>query len=294
MGQGFSPARAPWGRASALPGQGFVGQGFSPALLPPLVRLLQNDDCTTRARVSGRRAGRPRRACVGRWKAPGIGPAWNRPLRGISRAGAARARRAGAARPRALWYDSNVYGGVRVVRYVWAAPTTILGFVVVLAGAWRARARIVDGVLEAHGPVLAWLLKHVTLTPGGAAALTLGHVVISRDQRSLEATRAHERVHVRQCESWGPLFVPAYLAASLAAGLRGRHVYFGNRFEIEAFGTGPTERRRPSRRYGAPRPHRATDDRTESPPSLPSGSPVSAARRSAPSARGSTAASSAC
>jgi len=31
VGQGFSPARAPWGRASALPGQGFVGQGFSPA-----------------------------------------------------------------------------------------------------------------------------------------------------------------------------------------------------------------------------------------------------------------------
>ena len=71
--------------------------------------------------------------------------------------------------------------------------------------------------------------------PGGAAALTLGHVVIARDDWSLESTRAHERVHVRQCEAWGPFFVPAYLAASLSAFLRGRNFYFDNRFEVEAF-----------------------------------------------------------
>jgi uncharacterized protein (DUF2062 family) len=104
-----------------------------------------------------------------------------------------------------------------------------------LAGLWRGHVRCVDGVLEAHGPTLAWLLSRFTLVPGGAAALTLGHVVIGRDSRSLEVTRAHERVHVRQCEAWGPLFVPAYLAASLWAVLRGRHIYFANRFELEAF-----------------------------------------------------------
>jgi uncharacterized protein (DUF2062 family) len=69
----------------------------------------------------------------------------------------------------------------------------------------------------------------------GAAALTLGHVVVARDAQSLDATRAHERVHVRQCEIWGPLFVPAYLAASVTAALSVRHFYFDNAFEVEAF-----------------------------------------------------------
>ena len=129
-----------------------------------------------------------------------------------------------------------------MVRYVWAAPTTALGLLVVLAGLWRAHARVVDGVIEAHGPTLAWLLSHLTLVPGGAAALTLGHVVIARDPRSLELTRAHERVHVRQCEAWGPLFLPAYFAASLSAVLRGRNFYFDNWFEAEACQTSPSRR----------------------------------------------------
>jgi hypothetical protein len=119
-----------------------------------------------------------------------------------------------------------------ITRYVWAAA---LGFVVVLSGLRRAQLRVVDGVLEAHGPTLAWLLSHLTLIPGGAAAVTLGHVVIARDDWALESTRAHERVHVRQCEAWGPFFVPAYLAASLSALLRGRNFYFDNWFEVEAF-----------------------------------------------------------
>ena len=130
-----------------------------------------------------------------------------------------------------------------MIRYVWAAPTTALGLVVVLFGFWHAQVRVVDGIVEAHGPALAWLLSHFTLTPGGAAALTLGHVVIARDSWSLESTRAHERIHVRQCEVWGPLFVPTYLAASLLAVLHGRNLYFDNRFEIEAFHAARNESR---------------------------------------------------
>jgi hypothetical protein len=122
-----------------------------------------------------------------------------------------------------------------LVRYIWAAPTTALGLLVVLVGIWRVRARVVDGVLEAHGPALAWLLFHATLVPGGAGAMTLGHIVVARDRQSLESTRAHERVHVRQCEAWGPLFVPAYLAASVWAVLRGGDFYFDNWFEVQAF-----------------------------------------------------------
>ena len=122
-----------------------------------------------------------------------------------------------------------------IIRYAWAAPTSLLGCLVVALGLRRAHVRVFDGVLEAHGPALAWLLSHLPFISGGAAALTLGHVVIAQDIASLESTRAHERVHVRQCEVWGPLFVPAYLAASLWALLRGRNVYFDNPFEVEAF-----------------------------------------------------------
>jgi uncharacterized protein (DUF2062 family) len=125
------------------------------------------------------------------------------------------------------------------MRYLWAAPTTAIGLLVLLAGCWRLHVRVVDGVLEAHGPVLAWLLTHLTLVRGGVAAMTLGHVVVGRDRQSLELTRAHERVHVRQCEEWGPLFLPAYFAASLFALVRGRHFYFDNRFEAEAYQSAP-------------------------------------------------------
>jgi hypothetical protein len=122
----------------------------------------------------------------------------------------------------------------KVARFLWTVPNTTLGVVVVLVGFSRASLRVVDGVLEAHGPVLAWLLKTLVPLSGGAAALTLGHVVIGVDAQSLEVTRAHERVHVRQYERWGPFFVPAYLIASATAALRGRHFYFDNIFEIEA------------------------------------------------------------
>ena len=46
---------------------------------------------------------------------------------------------------------------------------------------------------------------------------------------------------MRQCEAWGPFFVPAYLAASLSAFLRGRNFYVDNRFEVEAFRTAGTQ-----------------------------------------------------
>ena len=45
--------------------------------------------------------------------------------------------------------------------------------------------------------------------------MTLGHVVLGRSAAALAETRAHERVHVTQCERWGPFFVPAYAASSL-------------------------------------------------------------------------------
>lgn len=124
---------------------------------------------------------------------------------------------------------------VRVIRYAWAAPASCLGVFAALAGLWRASWAVVDGVLEIHGPAIAWGLRYLTLLPGGASALTLGHVVLGRDADTLVASRDHEHVHVRQYEAWGPLFLPAYVGASAWAALRGRHYYFDNAFEREAY-----------------------------------------------------------
>jgi hypothetical protein len=122
-----------------------------------------------------------------------------------------------------------------VVRYVWASPATLVGVLLVAAGARRARLRMVDGVVEAHGPAIAWGLRHLTLLPGGACALTLGHVVLGADEEALQSSRVHERVHVGQYETWGVLLFPAYLCSSLSAAVRGRHFYFDNAFEVAAF-----------------------------------------------------------
>jgi hypothetical protein len=121
-----------------------------------------------------------------------------------------------------------------LVRYIWAFPNTLIGLLFVPGALFRGGLQIVDGVLEVHGAFISWMLRHVVLLPGGASAVTLGHVVLARDRQSLAVTRAHERVHVRQYELWGPAFIPAYVVASMCGLVTGAGVYYGNRFERQA------------------------------------------------------------
>src|SRR5947209_496758 len=118
---------------------------------------------------------------------------------------------------------------MRVLKYLWALPTTAVGLCLgapaLVSG---GTMRWVDGVLEIHGGFVTHLLSDLSLLDGGAEAMTLGHVVLGRDRHSLEWTRAHERVHVRQCERWGPLFLPAYGLASLVLLMRGKDPYYDN------------------------------------------------------------------
>jgi len=86
---------------------------------------------------------------------------------------------------------------------------------------------------SAAGVTPQFLARFVPL-PGGASAMTLGHVVLGRDAAALERTRAHERVHVAQYERWGPLFIPAYLLVSAWLLARGRDPYADNPFERAA------------------------------------------------------------
>jgi hypothetical protein len=126
---------------------------------------------------------------------------------------------------------------MRAVRYLWAGPMTLLGLAIALCMLRRGHIALVDGIVEAHGPMLGRALRRMIPLAGGADAMTLGHVVIARDAQALEATRAHERAHVRQYELWGALFVPAYFMASLCAVVQGGHPYYDNRFERQAFNT---------------------------------------------------------
>lgn len=121
-----------------------------------------------------------------------------------------------------------------MIRYVWAAPATALGLGLAMLALPRGSARLIGGVIEVEGPLLRWALGRLVPLAGGAAAITVGHVVVGRDRQALDDTRAHERAHVRQYERWGVLFVPAYLLASVWAWARGGHAYLDNAFEREA------------------------------------------------------------
>jgi hypothetical protein len=128
---------------------------------------------------------------------------------------------------------------LRSLIYLWTFPTTAVGLYVALveAAISGSRGRVVDGVIEVHGPLTAFFLSRIVglFLRGGASAMTLGHVVLGRDLWLLETTRAHERVHVRQCERWGPLFLPAYLGISVVLWIRRRDAYLDNPFEREAY-----------------------------------------------------------
>jgi hypothetical protein len=107
---------------------------------------------------------------------------------------------------------------------VWAAPASLIGLL--LAPFFKRRRRI-DGLIVCEGASwarrLGWPYR----------AITFGHVVLCVDELD-ESTFKHELVHVAQYERWGPLFLPAYMGASLWCLLRGRHIYRDNPFEKAA------------------------------------------------------------
>lgn len=123
----------------------------------------------------------------------------------------------------------------RALPYLWASPWSGLGLLLGLVGlATGGRCQRCGPILEFWG---GWVTGGLDRIPGvaGAAAMTLGHVILGRDPAALAAARLHELVHVRQYERWGPFFVPAYLACSLVLWTQGRAGYWDNPFECEAY-----------------------------------------------------------
>jgi hypothetical protein len=130
-----------------------------------------------------------------------------------------------------------------ILARAWAFPATLIGLAAVaLAAATGGSVRRRGGVIEAHGGLVARFLARGIPVVRGAAAMTLGHVVIAQDEECLEWSRRHERVHVRQYERWGPFFIPAYVLACFVAAARGGHYYRDNVFELAAFREAPVTR----------------------------------------------------
>jgi hypothetical protein len=121
----------------------------------------------------------------------------------------------------------------RLFAYLWSFPNTLIGLVVAaLFLAMGAQARRAGPAMEVHGGRLGQMLRNSSCSFG---AITLGHVIIGTCPAELERCRAHEHVHMAQCERWGPFFIPAYLLSSLWQLARGRRMYRDNAFEKEAY-----------------------------------------------------------
>ena len=124
---------------------------------------------------------------------------------------------------------------VNTAGLLWPLPWTLLGLAIgTFCRIGGGRVSLHRGTVVCYGPWLDGLLRRVPI-PGGAAAITLGHVILARTETEMLRSHDHELVHVRQYQRWGPFFVPAYFMASLWLWWKGRDFYRENPFEKEAF-----------------------------------------------------------
>lgn len=135
---------------------------------------------------------------------------------------------------------------LQVAKMAWAAPCSLVGLAFASAallcgGRARRNAGTLEVALRRNPSAEGWLLRTLPFR-----AITLGHVIVATTPAEMARLRAHELVHVRQYERWGPVFFLAYPASSLWQLLRGRRAYWDNHFEVEARaleGAGPAPRR---------------------------------------------------
>jgi hypothetical protein len=135
----------------------------------------------------------------------------------------------------------------RGLKLLWAGPGSLVGLV--LAPFFRRRF-VRRGVILCEGAGwprrLGWRYR----------AITFGHVVLAVNELD-DHTFEHELVHVRQYERWGPLYMPAYVVASLVARVRGGHLYRDNAFEVAArAGAAASRHSEPGRKNGKRGPTR--------------------------------------
>ena len=115
-----------------------------------------------------------------------------------------------------------------ILTRLWAGPMTVIGIAAALASLTMPRRSGPILVCRSSRGFARWFLLR-----RGYHAIALGHLVLMVEEASPDLL-PHEMVHVRQGERWGPLFIPAYLAAMLILRIRGRDPYHDNPFEVQA------------------------------------------------------------
>ena len=120
-------------------------------------------------------------------------------------------------------------------KYLWALPMSCVGILVLpfVLGS-GGTVSLGSGIIEAGGGILVPILSRI-FSRFPIDAITVGHVILGCSRESIIRCRAHERVHVRQYERWGPIFPLLYLASSSMAIIRGKDPYRNNIFEQDAF-----------------------------------------------------------
>jgi hypothetical protein len=115
-----------------------------------------------------------------------------------------------------------------------ALPGDLLGLIVMRGLGIARHNRVYDA-----GDVRAWVVedervgRYFALHLIPTKAQTFGHYVFARTTLDPE-TMAHECEHIRQWQSLGPLYLPAYFGSSAAAFLLGGKPYWDNAFETAA------------------------------------------------------------
>ncbi len=118
------------------------------------------------------------------------------------------------------------------LKYLWASPNTIIGLILAsISYPGSTSAAWAGGALEMTGGLIGTLMAK---WPFRASAICIGHVILAHDEASLIFSRRHERVHMRQYETFGPFMLPAYCTASLWALIRTGRPYRDNYFERQA------------------------------------------------------------
>jgi len=117
-----------------------------------------------------------------------------------------------------------------VIRFLWALPVTVLGFLLASVGLLTGgRVHWVDVVLEQHNGLTGWCLGKI-----GHACITFGHVTLGATRKDLAFFRDHERVHTRQYGTWGVFLLPAYLVSSFWVWTHHQDPWADNWFEVQA------------------------------------------------------------
>jgi hypothetical protein len=126
----------------------------------------------------------------------------------------------------------------RFFLYLWPLPNSLLGLFIGFMPMMGHRTLVLRrGTLGIYGPRIKRLLGLAPI-PGGAIAITLGHVILAADETTYESSFEHEWIHVKQYLWWGPFFIPAYLLNSFLALVNRRRNVHRQRFRATSSDVG--------------------------------------------------------